>query len=68
VAMGAISLRMMFERSFPGVSNLKFEIFLHICLCLLVRPHPPNGYNPPLREEDFFCVTCFVSFCFCLLA
>jgi hypothetical protein len=25
-----------------------------------VGPHPPNGYNPPLREEDFFCVTCIV--------
>jgi hypothetical protein len=23
-------------------------------------PHPQNGYNPPLREEDFFCVTCVV--------
>jgi hypothetical protein len=27
---------------------------------IIVGPHPPNGYNPPLTEEDFFCVTCFV--------
>jgi hypothetical protein len=68
---------MMIERSFPGLSNLKFFPFIFvfvffcifaflfvICLCLLVGPHPPNGYNPPLREEDFICVTCFVLFCF----
>jgi hypothetical protein len=35
-------------------------IFVFDLLCLLVGPHPPNGYNPPLREEDFFCVTCVV--------
>jgi hypothetical protein len=29
-------------------------------LFLLVGPHPPNGYNPPLREEDFFSVMCDV--------
>jgi hypothetical protein len=41
--------------------------FFLICLCLLVGPHPPNGQNPPLKK-NFFCVTCFVSFRFCLLA
>jgi hypothetical protein len=35
-------------------------VFVFDLLCLLVGPHPPNGYNPPLREEDFFCVTCVV--------
>jgi hypothetical protein len=35
-------------------------IFVFDLLFLLVGPHPPNGYNPPLREEDFFCVTCVV--------
>jgi hypothetical protein len=28
---GAISLRMMFERSFPGLSKLKFFNWLHFC-------------------------------------
>jgi hypothetical protein len=49
------------------VSHL-FAFLLLICLCLLVGPHPPNGYNQPLREEVLFCVTCIVSFCVCLLA
>jgi hypothetical protein len=67
--MGGDGSHMMFQRSFPGLSKLKFIAFLFlICLCLLVEPHPLNGYNPPLREEDFFCVTCFVSVCVCLLA
>jgi hypothetical protein len=45
-------------------------IFVFDLLFLLVGPHPPNGYNPPLREEDFFCVTCVffvLRVLFCLL-
>jgi hypothetical protein len=41
------------------VSHL-FAFLLLIFLCLLAESHPPNEYNPPLKEEDFFCV--------CLLA
>jgi hypothetical protein len=41
--------------------SLSFNcIFVFDLLCLLVGPHPPNGHNPPLREEDFLCVTCVV--------
>jgi hypothetical protein len=51
---------LMFERSFTGPRKLEFLICLHFCLCFLVGPYPPNWYNPPLREKDFFYV--------CLLA
>jgi hypothetical protein len=34
--------------------------FVFDLLFLLVGLHPPIGYNPPLRAEGFFCVTCVV--------
>jgi hypothetical protein len=33
---------------FQQVEVHLFAFLLLICLCLLVEPHPPNGYNPPL--------------------
>jgi hypothetical protein len=67
VVTGAMSLGMMFERSFPGLSNLQSVTFFRNlvlnCLFLLVGAHPPKGYNPPLREEDFNCDTCFFPCC-----
>jgi hypothetical protein len=44
------------------VSHL-FPFFFLIWLCLLVGPHPPNGYNPPLRGGFLLCCVCCFLLC-----
>jgi hypothetical protein len=46
-----------------------FFFFFVFVIVKPVGPHRPNGYNPPLREEDFvflFMCFCFVIFSFIL--
>jgi hypothetical protein len=57
----------MFERSFPGLSKLKFSLVCIFAFDLFVFTSGASSPEWPLREEDFFCATCFVSFCVCLL-
>jgi hypothetical protein len=45
--------------------SLLFAFLLLICLCLLVGPYPPNGYNLPLRGGFLSC--CVYCFLLCLL-
>jgi hypothetical protein len=61
----------MFGRSFTGFSKLKLlscRIFVIDLFVFTGGASSPDGYNPPLREEEFFCVMCVVSFCVFLLA
>jgi hypothetical protein len=34
-----------------GGNYILLSIFIVFAIFLSVGPHPPNGYNPPLREE-----------------
>jgi hypothetical protein len=45
----------MLSRISLYISVLHFQfvsVFIGYLIVQLAGPHPPNGYNPPLREED----------------
>jgi hypothetical protein len=71
VAKGAISLGIMFNKSLPGLSNLKsvLFVFVRIFFDLLVfsrRASPPEWVLPTAERRIYFvfCVMCFVFFLF----